>query len=165
MHHRKCIHWESIRLFSLETESYLMLMRVVDTIKILTCFKWLRVWECENVRKVHSLSDDTQRYRVMLTRSPLARLGSSCLISTVNLSSGSYDKWLTLPRQERMFLTLLLLGIVSMDNHFADYFPLFHLPHLHFSSKYYSYNNWQSAYEVLVLFLIAQWFPPILTFG
>ena len=91
MHHRKCIHWESIRLFSLETKSYLMLMRAVDTIKILTCFKWmrvLRVWEREKSSFIVRWYREIQEWA---DREPISQ--ARLLMSDINCQSPLRLRW------------------------------------------------------------------------
>ena len=98
MHHRKCIHWESIRLFELETKSYMLMSVDVDTIKI----SWpvlsgydacLRVWEREKSSFIVSMIQIAS----VADQEPISPGPECpwCLISTVNLGSGAqYDKWL-----------------------------------------------------------------------
>lgn len=98
MHHRKCIHWESIRLFELETKSYMLMSVDVDTIKI----SWpvlsgydacLRVWEREKSSFIVSMIQIASA----ADQEPISPGPECpwCLISTVNLGSGAqYDKWL-----------------------------------------------------------------------
>ena len=128
MHHRKCIHWESIRLFSLETKSYLMLMRVVGTIKILACFKWmrvLRVWEREKSSFIVRWYREIQSE---LTRSPLAQ--ARLLMSDINCQSPLRLRWqmagpvtasgVNIAGEVRFltsnFNVIIWMGIVSMVN-------------------------------------------------